>query len=100
MLLAGGLTWCFGSWSQPGTVHVGASGVIFGLIGWLAANGIFRRDWSSMFLGILVLFLYGGAIPGILPSADAKVAQVSWEMHLGGFIGGVLASWHMRKEKA
>ena len=100
MLLAGVLTWCFGSWSHPGTVHVGASGVIFGLIGWLAANGIFRRGWSSLILGILVLFLYGGAIPGMLPSADEKVAQVSWEMHLGGFLGGVLASWHLRKEKA
>lgn len=100
MLIAGVLTWCFGSWSTPGTVHAGASGVIFGLIGWLVANGIFRRGWSSLILGILVLFLYGGAITGVLPSTDPKVAHISWEMHLGGFIGGVLASWHMRKEKA
>ena len=100
MIIAGSLTWCFGSWSNPGTVHIGASGVIFGLIGWLVANGLFRREWSSFFLSLLVLLLYGGAIPGILPSTEGKVAQVSWEMHLGGFIGGVLASWHLRKQKA
>lgn len=100
MIIAGSLTWCFGSWSNPGTVHVGASGVIFGLIGWLVANGLFRREWSAFFLSLVVLLLYGGAIPGVLPSTEAKVAQVSWEMHLGGFIGGVLASWHLRKAKA
>ena len=104
MLIAGSLTWLIGSWSQPaGTlpaVHVGASGVIFGLIGWLVANGLFRREWTSFFVSLLVLVLYGGALPGVLPSTDAKLAQISWEMHLGGFIGGVLASWHMRKEKA
>ena len=100
MLIAGGLTWCFGSWSHPETVHVGASGVIFGLIGWMVANGLFRREWGAFFLSLVVLLLYGGAIPGVLPSAEAKVAQVSWEMHLGGFIGGVMASWHLRKEKA
>lgn len=100
MLIAGTLTWFVGSWSHPGTVHVGASGVIFGLIGWMVANGLFRREWGAFFLSLVVLLLYGGAIPGVLPSAEAKVAQVSWEMHLGGFIGGVLASWHLRKTKA
>ncbi len=100
MLIAGSLTWCFGSWSNPGTVHIGASGVIFGLIGWLVANGLFRREWSSFFLSLVVLVLYGGAIPGILPSNDTEVAPISWEMHLGGFIGGVLASWHLRKARA
>jgi len=100
MLIAGVLTWCLGSWFQPHTVHVGASGVIFGLIGWLVANGLFRREWAAFFLSLVVVLLYGAALPGVLPSAEPSVAQVSWEMHLGGFIGGVLASWHMRKEKA
>jgi membrane associated rhomboid family serine protease len=100
MLIAGTLTWCVGSWSHPETVHIGASGVIFGLIGWLVANGLFRREWGAFFLSLVVVLLYGGAIPGVLPSAEAKIAQVSWEMHLGGFIGGVLASWHLRKQKA
>ncbi len=103
MLIAGSLTWLVGSWSAPAgqlPVHVGASGVIFGLIGWLVANGIFRREWTSFFISLLVLVFYGGALPGVLPSNDAQVAQISWEMHLGGFIGGVLASWHMRKQKA
>lgn len=104
MLIAGTLTWLVGSWSQPSgvppAVHVGASGIIFGLIGWLGANGLFRREWRSFFIALLVVVFYGGALPGVLPSNDPQMAQISWEMHLGGFIGGVLASWHMRKEKA
>ena len=99
MLIAGLLTWCVGSWSTD-MPHIGASGVVFGLIGWLMANGIFRRDWRSVLMGLVVLMLYGGAISGVLPSKEGAVALISWEMHLGGFIGGTLASWHMRKEKA
>ena len=104
MLIAGSLTWLVGSWSPPPgsdpPVHVGASGVIFGLIGWLVANGLFRREWRSFFIALLVVVLYGGALPGVLPSNAPQMAQISWEMHLGGFIGGVLASWHMWKQKA
>jgi membrane associated rhomboid family serine protease len=80
--------------------HIGASGVVFGLIGWLMANGLFRHDWRSVLMGLVVLVLYGGAIGGVLPSKEGAVALISWEMHLGGFIGGMLASWHLRKQKA
>ncbi len=103
MLIAGLFTWCVGSWSTPGAVHVGASGIIFGLIGWLIANGIFRRGWFPLFLGVIILILYGGALFGVLPpQVDEKgnVAPISWEMHLGGLIGGIMASWHLRKTKA
>jgi membrane associated rhomboid family serine protease len=103
MLIAGLFTWCFGSLSAPGAVHVGASGIIFGLIGWLIANGIFRRGWFPLFLGIIILVLYGGALLGVLPpqvDENGKVAPISWEMHLGGLVGGIMASWHLRKTKA
>jgi membrane associated rhomboid family serine protease len=102
MFTAGLFTWCFGSWNTPGAVHIGASGIIFGLIGWLIANGIFRRGFASIVIGLLVLFLYGGALPGALPPTTdehGKIAAISWEMHLGGLIGGIMASWHLRKEK-
>lgn len=99
MLCAGSLTWVIGSWNQPIAVHIGASGVVFGLIGWLMANGIFRRDWRAVIMTVLVVVLYGGALTGAMPSKEAAVAQVSWEMHLGGFIGGILASWNLRKAK-
>jgi membrane associated rhomboid family serine protease len=100
MLGAGLLTWLIGSWSGPVAIHIGASGVLFGLIGWLMANGIFRRDWRALVFAVLVVVLYGSALASALPSNDPSLAQVSWEMHLGGFIGGVLASWHLRKTKA
>jgi membrane associated rhomboid family serine protease len=103
MVTAGIFTWCFGSWATPGAVHVGASGIIFGLIGWLIANGIFRRGCFPLFLGLVVFVLYGGALWGALPppeDGNGKVAPISWEMHLGGLIGGIMASWHLRKEKA
>ncbi len=102
MLTAGIFTWCFGSWNQPG-VHVGASGVIFGLIGFLIANGIFRRGCAPIVIGVLVLLLYGGALLGALPppeDANGKPQPISWEMHLGGLVGGIMASWHLRKERA
>jgi len=100
MLCAGMLTWLIGSMNGPVAVHIGASGVVFGLIGWLMANGIFRRDWRAIVITVLVVVLYGGALVGALPSNDPALAQISWEMHLGGFIGGVLASWHLRRAKA
>lgn len=100
MLGAGCLTWVIGSWSGPVAVHIGASGVVFGLIGWLMANGVFRRDWRAVVMTVLVVVLYGGALTGAMPSRDAEVAQISWEMHLGGFLGGVVASWNLRNRKA
>jgi membrane associated rhomboid family serine protease len=99
MLCAGSLTWVIGSLGQPPAVHIGASGVVFGLIGWLMANGIFRRDWRAVIMTLVVVVLYGGALTGAMPSKDASMAQISWEMHLGGFIGGILASWNLRKAK-
>jgi membrane associated rhomboid family serine protease len=102
MLFAGIFTWCFGSWNHPGAVHVGASSIVFGLIGWLVANGIFRRGCLPLILGFLIFLLYGGALIGALPpppDENGQVAPISWEMHLGGLFGGIMASWHLRKER-
>ena len=101
MLIAGTLTWLFGSWGEPRpVVHVGASGVIFGLIGFLLANAIVRFDWVAIVVGILVGWLFLDALPGMLPPGERGGPPISWEMHLGGFIGGVLASWNLRKERS
>lgn len=99
MLVAGVFTWLFGSWGDPRPlVHVGASGVIFGLIGFLLANAIFRFDLVAILVGLLVGYLFIGALPGMLPVEEGG-PPVSWEMHLGGFAGGVIASWTNRKKK-
>ncbi len=78
-------------------VHVGVSGVIFGLVGFLIANGLLRRGCMPLIIATGVLMLYGGALVGMLPHVASQ--HISWQMHLGGFIGGLAASWHVRNDK-
>jgi membrane associated rhomboid family serine protease len=92
ILIGGGLVWLSG---KEGTIHVGASGVIFGLIGFLMCLGIFRRDWKALIISLAILFLYGGA----LQSLFIYVPGISWTGHLFGFISGVLAAWWTRAAK-
>lgn len=79
-------------------VHVGVSGVIFGLVGFLIANGILRRGCMPVIIAVGVLLLYGSALVGMLPHVAG--ANISWQMHLGGFLGGLSASWHLRNKTA
>ena len=80
----GGAVWLLG---RPFSVHVGASGIVFGYLGFLLARGLFERSFQAILLSLLTLFLYGGAIWGILPGS----AYVSWESHLFGFLAGIAA---------
>jgi membrane associated rhomboid family serine protease len=77
-------TWLFGS---PG-VHIGASGVIFGYLGYLLLRGFFERRPFSIALSLFVLALYGSLIWGVFPLHRG----ISWEGHLFGFLGGILAA--------
>ena len=90
ILIGGGLVWLAGS---ENSIHIGASGVIFGLIGFLMFIGIFRREWGALVLSIVIFFLYGGALLSLL----AVVPGVSWTGHLFGFISGVLAARWTRR---
>ncbi len=89
MLLGGGLVWLFG---RGGTVHIGASGIIFGLIGFLMCLGVFRRDWKALIISIVITVVYGGALHSLL----IYMPGISWTGHLFGFISGVLAAWVTR----
>ncbi len=83
--LIGGIgTWLFGS---PG-FHIGASGVIFGYLGFLLFKGYFERSAIAIGLSFIAVFLYGSVLWGVLPLQRG----VSWEGHLFGFIGGVIAA--------
>ncbi len=74
--------------SPGGTVTVGASGVVFGYATYLIARGIFNRRVAELALGVIVLVLFGGAlISDLIPHSG-----ISWEAHLFGGIGGVLAA--------
>jgi len=70
------------------TVHVGASGIVFGYLGVLLFMGWFRRRPLSILLSIACLFLFGEMVVGLFPGAPG----VSWQGHLFGFLGGVLAA--------
>jgi membrane associated rhomboid family serine protease len=80
--LLGGLgVWLLG---RPNTVHIGASGVIFGYLGYLLLRGWFQRSLGAIAIAVVVVVLYGGALVGVLPGQRG----VSWEGHLFGFAGG------------
>lgn len=92
MLVSGLGVWLFGS---PYSVHIGASGVIFGYLGFLLLRGYFERNVPSILLSLIVGFLYGGTLWGILPT----VPGISWQGHLFGFLGGVVAARLLARPK-
>lgn len=78
---------------NPNSVVVGASGVIFGYLGLLLARGVVERSWWNIGVGLLIGLLYGWQLMGVLPSDPL----VSWQGHLFGFIGGMLAAVLFRR---
>jgi membrane associated rhomboid family serine protease len=88
--VSGMTAWLF---TAPNTIILGASGLIFGWLTYLLARGIWSRRPAQVVVAVLVLVVYGGLIWGILPST----AGVSWQAHLGGAVGGVLAAWLLHR---
>ncbi len=70
------------------TIIVGASGLIFGWLTYLLARGLWSRSVAQIAVAVAVLVVYGGLIWGVLPGA----AGISWQAHLGGAIGGIIAA--------
>jgi membrane associated rhomboid family serine protease len=89
MLGSGLMAWLLGA---PGSVHIGASGVIFGYFGFLLLGGWYARSFVSIMLSLLVAVVWGGLVLGIAPGQ----VGISWQSHLGGFIAGVLAARRYR----
>ena len=82
--------WLFGA---TNSVHLGASGMVFGYLGYLLSRGFFDRRFGQIVLGLVVGAVYGGLLWGVLPTNTG----VSWQGHLFGFLGGVGAAWIMRR---
>ncbi len=73
--------------------HIGASGIVYGFVSFLFFSGIFRKDNTSISLALIIVFLYGGLVWGVLPGWKG----ISWESHLFGAITGLSAAFLFRK---
>ncbi len=71
------------------TLHLGASVLAFGWLAYLLVRGFFSRSPGQVAIGLVLLFLYGGVLWGVLPGQPG----ISWQGHLFGAVGGVLAAW-------
>jgi membrane associated rhomboid family serine protease len=80
----------FGVWLFAGkfTNHIGASGLIFGYLGFVLARGFFEKSLTWILIAGAVLVLYGGLLIGVLPIHTG----VSWQGHLFGFLAGIGAA--------
>jgi len=89
VIFGGLLLWCFGR----SAVHVGASGLIYGLVAFLIASGFAERKPVPIFIALLVGFLYGTTLFfGVLPTAGVTV---SWDGHLFGALAGAGTAYAM-----
>ena len=89
MFGSGVTAWLLGA---PGSVHIGASGVIFGYLGFLMLTGWYTRSFVSILLSVIVTLAWGGLVLGMMPGQPG----ISWPAHIGGFLGGVFAARGLR----
>src|SRR5690606_40144995 len=85
------LVWIF---ARP-SIHIGASGVVYGIAFFLFFIGFFRKDFMSIVISLTMAALYGGIIYGIFPGE----AYVSWESHFFGALVGLGCSFYFRRNK-
>lgn len=77
---SGLLAWLFARQA----IHVGASGIVYGVLAFLFVSGLVRRDLRSLGVSLMVAFVYGSIVWGVLPFD----AGMSWELHLAGTLMG------------
>ncbi|HET6395771.1 MAG TPA: rhomboid family intramembrane serine protease [Pseudoxanthomonas sp.] len=84
-----------GAWAlgEPGSRHLGASGLTHGLMFMVFVLGLLRRDRSSIAAGMIGFLFYGGMLLTVLPNEPG----ISWQSHLGGAVGGALAGLLFRR---
>ncbi len=77
-------------------VTVGASGLVFGLFAFLLVRGFVNRNWWQILLSVVLFMAYGSILFGVLPTV---ASFVSWQAHLGGAAGGVMAALFLSTRK-
>ena len=93
-LVSGAFVWLMAGVVSEYGIHIGASGLVFGYFGYLAARALYERSLNSILISVAVIVLYGTIIFGIFPTTEF----VSWEGHLFGLIAGVLYAGLVGKE--
>ena len=93
-IASGLLTWYIGN---PNSIHIGASALIYGLNLFLIISGFIRGNRMLIVIALIMVFLYGGFIWGMIP-ALAIPQHISWEGHLSGAVVGTLLAFINRKE--
>jgi membrane associated rhomboid family serine protease len=88
--IAGFWLWIIG---RP-SFHIGASGIVYALAAFLFISGIIRKNPRLSAVSMLIIFLYGSMIWGVLPTKE----HISWEGHLSGFMAGIIVAIFYRKE--
>ncbi|WP_420319108.1 rhomboid family intramembrane serine protease [Ekhidna sp.] len=83
------LVWVF---ARP-FYHIGASGLVYALASFLVFYGLFKRNFKSVFISAIIIFLYGGMAYGLLSLDD----RVSWESHLMGAVVGLASAFTFSK---
>ena len=86
----------FGIWisGQPFSYHIGASGIVYGMVSLVFWSGVFRRNVKSIVLALIILVMYAGFFEGIVPGKEG----ISWEGHLSGAIAGILLAFVYRRD--
>ncbi len=92
MLITGFLVWCFARQNY----HIGASGLVYALAGFLIGSGFYRKENKSFFLSLIILVSYGSSMfSGLLPLNQ----WISWEAHLFGGITGIYLANKYKQSK-
>jgi len=89
-LMGGFWTWV----SAREAMHIGASGVIYGLFSFLLISGFIRRNIQLIAISFFVVFIYGSMIWGIFPIKK----HISFESHFWGFVAGLILAIYYRKQ--
>ena len=93
VVLGGSLLWLVG---RP-AIHIGASGLIFGLIAFLITSGLLEKRLVPLAIAVIVGFLYGGTlVSGVLPRIGS---QISWDGHLCSAVAGVIVAYTLTREQ-
>lgn len=86
-----------GTWVFGGGLTIGASGVVFGLFTYLVTRGFYNRDWKQILLAVILFAAYGSILWGVLPTVGSNI---SWQAHLFGALGGVLAAFLLKRKRS